>query len=90
MNYTEINRYLTEQWNTFWTQHQITPTYLFVSQELFDAYAAGMTTLRYDTETCDITEGPPGKVLLHKTTKMVATGVLKGWDVVFGRSQGKI
>ena len=89
MTYAEISRYLTDQWTAFWTQCQITPTHLFVSQELFDAYAAGVTTLSYATETGDITEGPPGKVLLYKTTKMAPTVALKDWDVVFGRRQGK-
>ena len=85
----EISRYLTEQLNIFWTQYQRTPTHLFVSQELFDAYAAGITTIRYDTETGDTAEGPPGKMLLYKTTKMAPTVALKDWDVVFGRRQGK-
>ena len=86
MTHGEVAKYLTTQYNELakgksgWH-----PDRVFVSQELFDVYSSGITAVRYDTETKEISEASLGKVLAFKTSKMEPVKSLKGYEVVMGK-----
>ena len=78
-----VQTYLTQQWNrvTKGTGILHTPSYIFVSQELFEAFEGELTFLTRWTDSPTL-KGP--RTLLFKSTKMRIGTNLKGWDLAWG------
>ena len=85
MIYNELAKKLTELWNESAKGTSNVPTHIFVGQGVYDLFCSGVKTIRYNTDTGELSTGNPAGVLFFKSTKMEVVKSLGSWEIVLGR-----